>query len=117
MSNNSRTMTDGRGGRLTRNLLVAFETALSAMLLIVAGLLIASFARLLAVDAGFQFRTRHYGPIDGAAEGVRRPVRRQRLLPGGDGARGQNPRRFQRGRDLQASARRGRLGGPDPQAG
>ena len=54
MSNNSRTMTDGRGGRLTRSLLVAFETALSAMLLIVAGLLIASFGRLLAVDPGFR---------------------------------------------------------------
>jgi predicted permease len=54
LSHNSRTMTDGRGGRLTRNLLVAFETALSAMLLIVAGLLIASFARLLTVDPGFR---------------------------------------------------------------
>jgi predicted permease len=54
MSNNSRTMTDSRAGRLTRNLLVGFETALSAILLIVAGLLVASFGRLLAVDPGFR---------------------------------------------------------------
>ncbi len=54
MGGQSRTVTDGRGGRLTRNLLVGAETALSAALLVVAGLLIASFVRLLGVDAGIR---------------------------------------------------------------
>jgi putative ABC transport system permease protein len=54
MGGQSRTMTEGRGGRVTRSLLVGAETALSAALLVVAGLLIASFVRLLGVDAGFQ---------------------------------------------------------------
>ncbi len=54
MGGESRTVTDGRGGRLTRNLLVGAETALSAALLVVAGLLIASFVRLLGVDAGIR---------------------------------------------------------------
>jgi putative ABC transport system permease protein len=54
MGGQSRTFTDGRGGRLTRNLLVGAETALGAALLVVAGLLIASFVRLLGVDAGIR---------------------------------------------------------------
>jgi predicted permease len=54
MGSRSRTVTDGRGGRLTRNLLVGAETALSAALLVVAGLLIMSFVRVLGVDAGIR---------------------------------------------------------------
>ncbi len=54
MGGGSRTVTEERGGRVTRNLLVGFETALSAALLVVAGLLIASFVQLLGVDAGFR---------------------------------------------------------------
>jgi len=49
----SHTVTEGRHGLVTRDLLVGFEAALSAALLIVAGLLIGSFARLLQVDKGF----------------------------------------------------------------
>lgn len=49
----SHTTTEGRHGLLTRDLLVGFEAALSAVLLIVAGLLIGSFTRLLSVDKGF----------------------------------------------------------------
>ncbi|HSK08812.1 MAG TPA: ABC transporter permease, partial [Vicinamibacterales bacterium] len=49
----ARGATDGRGGRITRHALVAVESALGAVLLVVAGLLIGSFFRLLAVDKGF----------------------------------------------------------------
>jgi putative ABC transport system permease protein len=50
----SHTATEGRSGLHTRNLLVGFESALSAVLLIAAGLLIASFVHLLNVDKGFE---------------------------------------------------------------
>jgi predicted permease len=50
----SHTITEGRRGLATRDVLVGFETGLSAVLLIVAGLMIASFLRLLNVDKGFQ---------------------------------------------------------------
>jgi putative ABC transport system permease protein len=46
--------TEGRGGLRVRNLLVGLEVGLSAALLVTAGLLIASFVRLMAVDKGFQ---------------------------------------------------------------
>ena len=45
--------TDGKGGRMVRHALVAAESALGAVLLVVAGLLIGSFFQLLAVDKGF----------------------------------------------------------------
>jgi putative ABC transport system permease protein len=54
MGGASRTVTEGRGGHVTRNLLVGAETALSAALLVVAGLLVGSFVRVLGVDAGFR---------------------------------------------------------------
>ena len=44
----------GRGGLRVRNLLVGLEVGLSAALLVTAGLLIASFLRLMNVDKGFQ---------------------------------------------------------------
>jgi len=50
----SRGSTEGRRGLFTRDLLVGFESGLSAVLLILAGLLIGSFVRLLNVDQGFQ---------------------------------------------------------------
>lgn len=49
----SRSSTEGRQGLVTRELLVGFESALGAVLLIVAGLLIGSFIRLLGVNQGF----------------------------------------------------------------
>ncbi|HTQ87159.1 MAG TPA: ABC transporter permease [Candidatus Solibacter sp.] len=49
----SRSATEGRQGLITRDLLVGAESCLSAVLLIVAGLLIGSFIRLLNVDKGF----------------------------------------------------------------
>ncbi len=49
----SHTATEGRPGLHMRDLLVGLESALSAVLLIAAGLFIASFVRLLNVDQGF----------------------------------------------------------------
>jgi putative ABC transport system permease protein len=46
--------TEGRGGLRVRNLLVGLEVGLSAALLVTAGLLIARFVRLMAIDKGFQ---------------------------------------------------------------
>src|SRR5579884_915157 len=49
----TRSATDSRRGLRLRDMLVAVEVGLSAVLLITAGLLIHSFTRLLAVDKGF----------------------------------------------------------------
>ena len=49
----SRSNTEGRGGLRVRNLLVSLEVGLCGTLLVTAGLLIASFVRLMAVDKGF----------------------------------------------------------------
>ena len=46
--------TEGRGGLRVRNVLVSLEVGLSATLLVTAGLLVASFSRLVSVDRGFQ---------------------------------------------------------------
>lgn len=48
-----RTTTESRRGARLRNVLVSLEVGLSAALLVTAGLLIASFTRLLGVDKGF----------------------------------------------------------------
>jgi putative ABC transport system permease protein len=53
LNDGSRTSTDGPGARLVRQSLVGLESALAACLLIVAGLLLGSFFRLLSVDKGF----------------------------------------------------------------
>ena len=49
----SRSGTSSRAARLVRQALVASQVAFAFMLLIGAGLLLASFARVLAVDPGF----------------------------------------------------------------
>ncbi len=49
----SRSGTSGRSARLVRRTLVASQVALAFMLLIGAGLLLASFERVLAIDPGF----------------------------------------------------------------
>lgn len=51
-----RSGTAGRGARLVRRGLVASQIAFAFMLLIAAGLLLASFRRVLAVDPGFEPR-------------------------------------------------------------
>src|SRR6185312_15371469 len=53
-SSSGRSATEGYRGLRLRELLVALEVGLSAMLLITAGLLIHSFARLVTVDKGFE---------------------------------------------------------------
>ena len=54
LKSGSRSNTEGRGGLRLRNLLVSLEVGLSAALLVTAGLLIASFTRVVNVDRGFQ---------------------------------------------------------------
>lgn len=49
-----RAMAGGVHGRLVRNLLVGFEVAVALVLLVCAGLLIQSFARLSGVNPGFE---------------------------------------------------------------
>ncbi len=53
LKSGSYTTTESRRGVRVRNLLVAVEAALSAVLLITAGLLTGSFVRLMHVDKGF----------------------------------------------------------------
>jgi putative ABC transport system permease protein len=53
LKSGSHTTTEGRRGVRVRNTLVAAEVALSAILLVGAGLLLASYARLMGVDKGF----------------------------------------------------------------
>jgi predicted permease len=50
----SHTVTEGRGSRRLREVLIGVEAGLSAALLIVAGLLAASLTRLVEVDTGFE---------------------------------------------------------------
>lgn len=53
LKSGSRTATESRGGMRVRNVLVSVEVGLSALLLVTAGLLIASFVRLMSLDRGF----------------------------------------------------------------
>ena len=53
LKSGSYTNTEGRGGWHVRNTLVSLEVGLSATLLVTAGLLIASFVRVMAIDKGY----------------------------------------------------------------
>ena len=53
LKSGSYTNTEGRRGRHVRNTLVSLEVGLSAALLVTAGLLIASFVRVMTVDKGY----------------------------------------------------------------
>lgn len=53
LKSGSRTATEGKSGLRVRNALVSLEVGLSALLLVSAGLLIASFVRLMTIDKGF----------------------------------------------------------------
>jgi len=53
LKSGSRTSTEGRRGVRIRDLLVSLEVGLGATLLVTAGLLIASFVRVMTVDKGF----------------------------------------------------------------
>jgi predicted permease len=53
LKSGGRSNTEGRGGLRVRNVLVGLEVGLSATLLVIAGLLIASFTRVMRVDRGF----------------------------------------------------------------
>jgi predicted permease len=93
-----RTSTAGRGTRLTRRGLVVAQVALAFVLLVGAGLLLASFERLLAVDPGF--RSEHvltgrinppssrYGNDAALRTFVDRAMQRLRALPGVEAAGG-----------------------------
>jgi predicted permease len=53
LKSGSRSNTEGRAGLRVRNLLVSLEVGLSAALLVIAGLLIGSFTRVMTTDRGF----------------------------------------------------------------
>ena len=96
LRDDSRTATAGRGARLTRRALVAAQVALAFVLLVGAGLLLASFNRLLTVDPGFRPARVLTGRTnlpdsrynnDAALRGfVERVVQRVRILPGVEAA-------------------------------
>jgi len=92
LKSSGRGNTEGRGGLRVRSLLVSLEVGLSAALLVTAGLLIASFVRLMAVDRGFQvdrvlamdvslLSTRYPQPADRAAF-FQRVLEKAAAMPG-----------------------------------
>ena len=96
LRDDSRTATSGRGARLTRRTLVVAQVALAFVLLVGAGLLLASFDRLLAVDPGFRSAhvltgrvnppTSRYGDDDALRAFADRALQRVRVLPGVEAA-------------------------------
>ncbi len=60
----SHQVSDDRSGRMMRNALVAAEVGLTLVLLVGAGLMVTSFARLVEVDPGFRTRDVLVVPVD-----------------------------------------------------
>ena len=91
-----RSGTQGRGARVMRRLLVTSQVAFALMLLIGAGVLLASFERVLAIDPGFRAENVLTGTVslpasryasDGDVRaGVARILERIRTVPGVIGA-------------------------------
>lgn len=71
LKSGGRAITEGRGGGRLRRVLIGAEVALSAICLVVGGLLLGSFVRLLQVDKGF--RTDHAVTLGIGLPGVRYP--------------------------------------------
>ena len=91
-----RSGTQGRGARVMRRLLVTSQVAFALMLLIGAGVLLASFERVLAIDPGFRAENvltgtvslpaTRYASNDDLRAGVARILDRIRAVPGVIGA-------------------------------
>jgi predicted permease len=87
-----RSGTQGRGARVMRRLLVTSQVAFALMLLIGAGVLLASFERVLAIDPGFRAENvltgtvslpaTRYASNDAVRSGVTRILERIRTVPG-----------------------------------
>jgi predicted permease len=91
-----RSGTQGRGARLMRRALVTSQVAFALMLLIGAGVLLASFDRVLSIDPGFRaanvlagtisLPASRYASDDDVRSGVARILDRIRAVPGVVGA-------------------------------
>ena len=88
---NSRSVTEGHSGVRLRNLLVSIEVGLSVVALVVSGLLLNSFVRLMHVDKGFQTNgtttvtlnlPARYGPEAKKDEFLRTLIDRVQRVPG-----------------------------------
>jgi putative ABC transport system permease protein len=92
LKSGSRSNTEGRAGLRIRNILVSLEVGLSALLLVTAGLLVASFARLMNVDRGFNIDrvlavnvsmlASKYPQVPQRAEFYRRMLEKASAVPG-----------------------------------
>lgn len=101
MNQEGRTVTSGPAGQAFRGMLVAAELALALVLLVGAGLLIHSFARLRSVDPGFnpsnvisifiQLPSTRYSEIPRQTSFRRELLARMNSLPGVDAAMGGDP--------------------------
>ena len=91
-----RSGTQGRGARVMRRVLVTSQVAFALMLLIGAGVLLASFGRVLSIDPGFRAENVLAGTVslpasryrsdDDVRNGVARMLDRIRAVPGVTGA-------------------------------
>jgi predicted permease len=91
-----RSGTQGRGARMMRRVLVTSQVAFALMLLIGAGVLLASFERVLAIDPGFKSENvltgtvslpaTRYASNDAVRAGVARILDQVRTVPGVIGA-------------------------------